>query len=194
MIPVFVYGTLMRGMPNHWRLRLAGARFQREATTRPEWAMHARPNGWCPEVVEGSDIIHGEVYLIPPFGLDRLDRHEGHPTVYYRSTERLSDGRNVEIYIYQWMPDGAYIPSGSWRAHVGNVRRHYDGRWFSTTEAAILLNIDPSRVRAICAEGRLGQKIGRNWAIELNELTQFARQKRRPGRRPWWERQLRLFR
>jgi len=190
MIDLFVYGTLMRGMPNNWRLK--GGRFVRTATTRPEWAMYARLNGWCPEVIEGEDAIRGELYEVPAYVLARLDRNEGHPTVYFRSVERLSDGRDVEMYVFQWAPEGPYIPSGSWREHVGDVRRHYGDRLLSTTEAADLLGLNVSRVRAMCAAGRLGQKIGHRWAISDRELEAFCRRRRRPGRRPRWD-GLRLF-
>ncbi len=177
---VFVYGTLMRGFPNHWRLRAVGARFVGEATTRREWAMHARPNRWCPEVVPGTDAIRGEVYLIPRAALRTLDRHEGHPRVYYRSRERLADGTRADIYLFQAFPQGPYVAGGDWREYTRDARTWYG--WHTTATAAAYLGLDVSRVRALCKAGRLGQKIGRNWAIPHQELQRFARLPRRPGR------------
>jgi len=54
-------------------------------------------------------------------------------------------------------------------------------RFYTTAEAAELLGLDVSRVRQFCAQGRLGEKIGRNWAIPADELKAFARQKRPAG-------------
>ncbi len=57
-------------------------------------------------------------------------------------------------------------------------------RYLTTEEAAERLGLDGSRVRRLCAEGRLGRKIGRNWAISEADLQRFAQEERRPGRPP----------
>jgi len=54
-------------------------------------------------------------------------------------------------------------------------------RYYTTAEAAQYLAVSQCRVRQFCEEGRLGEKIGRNWAITAAELAAFARRKRRPG-------------
>lgn len=54
-------------------------------------------------------------------------------------------------------------------------------RYHTTAEAAEILGIDQSLVRRYCEQGRLGEKIGRNWAIEAGELKAFKKVKRRPG-------------
>lgn len=48
---------------------------------------------------------------------------------------------------------------------------------FTTTEAAERLSVSQRRIRKLCAEGRLGVKIGRQWLIRANELAEWD-----PGR------------
>jgi excisionase family DNA binding protein len=56
-------------------------------------------------------------------------------------------------------------------------------RYFTTTEAAAVLNVDPSRVRMLCKLGRIETiKIGNTYGIAEDVLDRFAAQKRRPGR------------
>jgi excisionase family DNA binding protein len=56
-------------------------------------------------------------------------------------------------------------------------------RYFTTTEAAAILNVDPSRVRLLCKLGRIETiKIGNTYGIAENVLEQFAARERRPGR------------
>ena len=47
-------------------------------------------------------------------------------------------------------------------------------KYFSTTEAAEVLGVTPRLVNRFCGEGRLGRKIGRNWAITERDLQRFA--------------------
>ncbi len=56
-------------------------------------------------------------------------------------------------------------------------------RYLTTAEAAKLLGLNVSRVRCFCKEGRLGQKIGRNWAITEAELEKFKTVPGPAGRR-----------
>jgi len=56
-------------------------------------------------------------------------------------------------------------------------------RFFSTTEAAAVLNVDPSRVRMLCKLGRIETiKVGNTYGIAEDVLEEFATQERRPGR------------
>ncbi len=56
-------------------------------------------------------------------------------------------------------------------------------RYLSTTEAAALLRVDPSRVRLLCKRGRIKTiKVGGTYGIAPSELARFAAQPRRPGR------------
>lgn len=56
-------------------------------------------------------------------------------------------------------------------------------RYLTTTEAASVLHIDPSRVRLLCKLGRIETiKIGNTYAIPEHELERFAALPRRAGR------------
>ena len=56
-------------------------------------------------------------------------------------------------------------------------------RYLTTTEAAAILGVDPSRVRLLCQRGRIKTiKIGNAYAISDRELARFAAIPRRAGR------------
>jgi len=53
----------------------------------------------------------------------------------------------------------------------------------TTTEAATILHVDPSRVRLLCQRGRINTiKVGNTYAILEGELERFAAMPRRAGR------------
>ena len=45
---------------------------------------------------------------------------------------------------------------------------------FTTSQAATRLSVTERRVRQLCAEGRLGVKIGRQWLIRAAELAAYT--------------------
>ena len=56
-------------------------------------------------------------------------------------------------------------------------------RYFTTTEAAAVLHVDPSRVRLLCQQGRIKTiKVGNTYAISDEELERFAAMPRQAGR------------
>ena len=56
-------------------------------------------------------------------------------------------------------------------------------RYFTTTEAAAILNVDPSRVRMLCKLSRIETlKVGNTYGIAEDVLEQFASLQRPPGR------------
>ncbi len=55
--------------------------------------------------------------------------------------------------------------------------------YLTTVEAAAELRLSEIRVRQLCQDGRLGRKIGRNWAITRSQLEKF-RELDRPSHRP----------
>lgn len=116
---LFVYGTLMRGEPNH---RVLGeARFERVAWTRDRFAL--RDLGAFPALTRGDvGSVFGEVFSIDRQTLARCDLLEGHPHHYRRQTVTLLGARwrcrgteSVLAYVYAQPPCGLIIPSGSWR-------------------------------------------------------------------------------
>ena len=56
-------------------------------------------------------------------------------------------------------------------------------RYLTTTEAATVLHVDPSRVRLLCQRGRIRTiKVGNTYAIPAGELARFAAIPRHAGR------------
>src|SRR5688572_20063169 len=55
-------------------------------------------------------------------------------------------------------------------------------RLFSVREAASILKLSERRVRYLCAEGRLGSKVGSSYVIQMEELESFSSLLRKPGR------------
>jgi len=113
-IPVFVYGTLKKGLSNHHYLEGGNATFLGQAITKKRFALYA---DLYPYVYPKEAISHikGEVYLVDKETLARLDALEEHPDWYYREKTRviLEDGREMDAFIYfHDEPSGRLIPSG----------------------------------------------------------------------------------
>lgn len=112
---VLVYGTLLDGEPNH-RL-LARARFVGDAATMGGFALHDL--GFFPGMTRaGAGVVVGEVYEVDDATLAALDRLEGHPRFYRRTTVSLADGEQVWTYLLgpEQVEGRPIIRSGSWRA------------------------------------------------------------------------------
>lgn len=114
---VFVYGTLLSGESNH-RL-LCGARLIGPARTHPHFTLH--DYGPFPALARGGrHAIEGEVYEVDALMLAALDRLEGHPRFYERTSIALDGAGRVEAYLF---PKGRLaglpiIESGCWRTHL----------------------------------------------------------------------------
>ncbi len=118
---VFVYGTLMRGEPNH-RL-LAGADYLGRARTEP--AFELVDLGAFPAMVPGGrTAVSGEVYAVDDPTLAALDRLEGHPRFYRRRAVRLDDGTDVLAYLLEarQVRGRRRIPGGDWRKRHAMTR------------------------------------------------------------------------
>ncbi len=112
---IFVYGTLLQGEGNHDLL--ARAEFLGPMRTAPRFSLHDL--GGFPGLVAGGEhAVEGEVYIIGPDTLARLDQLEGHPRFYRRAPLALEDGTTVETYLLprNRVEGRPVIPSGSWRA------------------------------------------------------------------------------
>lgn len=112
---VFVYGTLMRGEPNH-RL-LERAVFVRAARTWPEFKMVSL--GGCPAICSGgATAIDGELFDVDAEMLAALDRLEGHPRFYRRTEIEIVGRGRAHAYLLQGMRFGGEgeIVSGCWRS------------------------------------------------------------------------------
>lgn len=119
---VFVYGSLLSGLGNHYHLR--GAKFIGPARTRPGYALYSC--GPYPAMVRVPGFpgrVLGEVYEVSPEQLAALDRLEGIPHHYQRVRLRL-EGENTSrasCYVQpaeRWggRPREGFIPGGDWKA------------------------------------------------------------------------------
>jgi len=94
----FICGSALRGQPDHGNL--TGARFVREAKTKPIYRLHSvedqHPGIY--EVAEGGVAIAGEVY-------EMTDEEHAHliatePPNLYEAPVQLDDGTSVSAMIY----------------------------------------------------------------------------------------------
>jgi gamma-glutamylcyclotransferase (GGCT)/AIG2-like uncharacterized protein YtfP len=115
---VFVYGTLLQGEGNHDLL--ARAEFLGPARTPLRFALYDL-GGFPGLVAGGEQAVEGEVYIVGPDTLARLDQLEGHPRFYRRAPIALEDGSTVETYLLprDRVVGRPLITSGSWRARRG---------------------------------------------------------------------------
>lgn len=105
MIRIFTYGTLKRGQcRNHV---VASHTFCGEATTKPNYRLYTQGSYPCLKKVEGlGESIPGEVWEIDEECLKKLDRIEGHPTLYKRETIELNEFDSIVAYFYQPSVEG----------------------------------------------------------------------------------------
>jgi gamma-glutamylaminecyclotransferase len=117
---VFVYGTLLAGERNHYHLERA--RLVAEARTQPAFTLY--DFGPFPGMLAGGNsAVVGEVYEVDEPMLAAMDRLEGHPSFYQRTTIRLEDRSTVEAYLLRpdQVANWSIIASASWRArHRGS--------------------------------------------------------------------------
>ncbi|EGU36139.1 hypothetical protein VII00023_13232 [Vibrio ichthyoenteri ATCC 700023] len=111
---VFVYGTLRENESNHHFLRHGQLLGRHE--TLPEYALYDL--GTYPAVVEGHQVIFGEVYLVDDATLQALDQLEDVPVEYRRELIATPFGE-AWIYLYQDASQlDIVIASGDWCQRV----------------------------------------------------------------------------
>jgi len=114
LTPIFVYGTLLSGEPNHHLIAESVA--WGAARTAPHYELVDL--GPYPAMTSpGATEIVGEVYLVSEATLGVLDVFEEHPTLYRRSRIVLSDGREVFGYLMDRgkVASATVIIAGDWR-------------------------------------------------------------------------------
>lgn len=119
-----MYGTLLRGEPNH-RL-LSTAVYRGPARTAPAFTMIDL--GGFPAVLEGgTTAIAGELYDVGHATLAQADRLEGHPHFYERvpidlSLNPIDNTVRPYAYLLRRKTTGRVIVSGSWVEHIAARR------------------------------------------------------------------------
>ena len=96
----FVYGTLKKGKPNHYKM--VGADYVREYTLPVKGFLYWLEGRNYPHFVADEDggFINGELYTVSDKKLIDLDYFEGHPTFFKR--HMVLDGED-EIYYYEYV-------------------------------------------------------------------------------------------
>ena len=127
--PLFVYGTLLRGQPNH---HLLEGRTERIIYG---WVEEAElySLGAFPMMVEGQGRVHGElvclrsgegIYAVTLALLDRLERVDGTDNFYRRVewTVHLPSGEEMLAWVYlgrqELVIDRPQIESGDWTLYL----------------------------------------------------------------------------
>lgn len=116
-IRLFVYGTLMSGEPYHHRL-MEEARFVAKTLTEPAYEL--LDLGEYPGLVEGGETaVTGEVFEIDEHIQKAVDRLEGHPHLYRRTTVRLAGGEEAVGYVLPRKARESYpvVSHGDWKRH-----------------------------------------------------------------------------
>lgn len=128
MTTVFVYGSLLHGMCNHrviaGSIRLCEGRVVR---TAPMYRLYSL--GGFPGLVEGGETaVVGELYVVEPATLERLDRLEGHPHFYERKMIQLASEIPVASYVLPLdrVEGCEEVASGDWRSFHKTERRYAD--------------------------------------------------------------------
>lgn len=103
---VFVYGTLRKGCPNHWKMASAiksnNACFKGEATTHKKYAFYLE-HYVLPAVNDRRKLyaIKGEIYSVSDQMLNNLDHFENHPDWYVRKEiPVLAEEGLINAWIY----------------------------------------------------------------------------------------------
>jgi gamma-glutamylcyclotransferase (GGCT)/AIG2-like uncharacterized protein YtfP len=113
MEPVFVYGSLRKGMHNH---RVMGSSKLLAEATLTGFDMYQVSS--FPAIVVGEGGVKGEIYLVDNATLARLDRLEGHPRMYRREVVTVQSGSCLfDVWVYVWQGPVDYlapVPSGDW--------------------------------------------------------------------------------
>lgn len=109
---LFVYGTLKRGLSNHHWLGEAG--YIAEARTAADFALYTIE---YPFLAKSPALypVHGELYLISPADLARVDQLEQHPDDYCREPIEVltRQGERVMAWTYfHPQPRGILLPDG----------------------------------------------------------------------------------
>lgn len=101
--PVFVYGTLKRGLGNHAVMLEAGGEFAGEARTVTRFPLVENGLPYLLEQPRRGHRVQGELYrLNNARGLAHLDRLEGHPNFYRRRLIEVesSGGSRLKAWVY----------------------------------------------------------------------------------------------
>lgn len=112
---VFVYGTLMKGEPNH--------HFIEDSRFLGVYALEGYEMynvGWYPAIIPGEGIIPGELYEVREGDMKYIDGLEGEGSLYIRKCKLTAD--ESLIYIYEYAQDTSDLERiDSWKDYIWYV-------------------------------------------------------------------------
>ncbi|MEJ7731463.1 MAG: gamma-glutamylcyclotransferase family protein [Polyangiaceae bacterium] len=121
-VRLFLYGTLMRGEANH---HLLGPRTRAvaAAVTAPRYRLVDL--GEYPVLLGGgAEAVRGELYDLDEATLRRLDRFEGHPSLFRRQPVELASGAVVDAYLAGpaiLLAGSVVVRGGDWRLRASGA-------------------------------------------------------------------------
>lgn len=120
---MFVYGSLMKGFPNHYLLEKA----EFITTAKIKGLLYSLPYGY-PALVDGDEWAFGEVYNVDDETLKAVDNLEGYNedginNLYDRikADAAFENGAIAKVFIYKYCNRdeveeiGTLVHSGDWR-------------------------------------------------------------------------------
>ena len=112
---VFVYGTLMKGEPNHKFLE--DSRFLGVSAIKGYEMYNV---GWYPAIIPGEGTVPGELYEVPEWEMKYIDGLEGEGSLYIRKCETTTG--NDLTYIYEYAQDTSDLEKiDSWKDYIWYV-------------------------------------------------------------------------
>ena len=121
---VFVYGSLMLGMPNHGHMRDAVLVSKDARTVNPEYELHALVSFSFPAAFRSpmGTTLFGEVYQVDDQLLAKMDYFEGHPDFFRRQEVQVTFAgvESFTCWIYEGPEEllsSVLIESGDWRKY-----------------------------------------------------------------------------
>lgn len=96
--PVLSYGTLKRGNTNHHLM--AGAEYIGDGKIKGIKLYHLGESAMIvPSSDPGQGIVCGELFVLDSDHLARLDKEEGHPSLYERQLWTMENGSKAWVYM-----------------------------------------------------------------------------------------------
>ncbi len=134
---IFVYGSLMRDLPNHHLLEEGGAQFLGVYESEEKLFMIGLRSGAYPYLIDESvhtscqaTTIKGEVYEVSYDLIQRLDAFEGHPYHYTRQTIIVHAGNKFQpVIAYTYLVINDFLKAEIEAAFEERFINVPDGDW-----------------------------------------------------------------
>jgi gamma-glutamylcyclotransferase (GGCT)/AIG2-like uncharacterized protein YtfP len=113
-IRLFVYGTLLKGQPDHFCLD--AAELLGPAQTEPCYIL-VDLGPFAALVFDGNTAVHGELYLVDPANLVKIDQLRQVPSLFRRQTIALAKQGPADAYVMsiEQVRGKRRLSHGQWR-------------------------------------------------------------------------------